>query len=462
MAVWSEVKISDIQHTRIDSEFYKPHYLSEDLIWKAFSQKHDVKRLYKMISGPVRTGRTPRNRRINKDDNVVYFVKTNTLREGRIDYDNCDFIPEHCLTPNDYISDDSVVVTIIGATHEIVGRAAIIRPVDPKRVTNQNVAIIRTNSFLNPYYLTAYLQTKIGRDQLWRHSRQTEQVNLNCREVERILIPSPPISLQGKIGNLVQKSFDLSDDSQFLYTQAQQLLEKELGLDKLIFDKPVSYEARLSEVVGERRANAEYYSPVVKKILSSKIFNNCKSISDIFNIIRGITPPSYSKKGTPVVKTKSVRTPAIDKKRIYDYVLSVNGLTQICANDLILASMGVGSLGRLSYVDPKAEGFVIDGTLRLLRKKVNTPDDLIVPILLFFSSKAGQEIIYRGIVGTTGIISLPDEYLKKMPVPFIDLGLCAKLTNLVQDSMRAKEESKQLLEQAKKQVEKLIEEAVEK
>ena len=113
----------------------------------------------------------------------------------------------------------------------------------------------------------------------------------------------------------------------------------------------------------------------------------------------------------------------------------------------------------MSYIFSLDEDTVVDGTIRVLRRKSNTPINYEIPTLLFLSTKVGQELIYRGIVGSTGIISLPDDYLSKIPIPHFPEDLCLELTKLVKESMMAKRESKRLLEEAKTRVEQLIEEA---
>ena len=52
-----------------------------------------------------------------------------------------------------------------------------------------NIAIVRLKETLPPELLVVYLNTNYGRGYLWYLSRQTEQVNLNCREVEKLLVP---------------------------------------------------------------------------------------------------------------------------------------------------------------------------------------------------------------------------------------------------------------------------------
>ena len=81
MAVWSKINFKEIEYSRIDPEFYQPKYVDELKLWNSLSKIHTVTKLKNIISKPVRTGHTPKNRLIKKEDELIPFIKTNTLRE---------------------------------------------------------------------------------------------------------------------------------------------------------------------------------------------------------------------------------------------------------------------------------------------------------------------------------------------------------------------------------------------
>jgi restriction endonuclease S subunit len=122
----------------------------------------------------------------------IKFIKTDNLRENLIQ-DNFD----HFLSnegneeiKRSALKENDIIVTIIGATYDIIGRACLIeKEILPANI-NQNIALIRVDkNKISPFYLNIYLNTFYGRGYLHYLSRQTEQVNLNCREVEELHIP---------------------------------------------------------------------------------------------------------------------------------------------------------------------------------------------------------------------------------------------------------------------------------
>jgi type I restriction enzyme, S subunit len=458
MAVWSIVSNAQLEYLRIDADFYHPSYLAEMKSWDLLSERVGVCKLSHLISTAVRTGRTPRSRKLQAGEACVGFIKTDIVREGTIDFSNSDVLPNRVISARDYIPTDAVVVTIIGATPEIVGRTAIVREIDPRCVTNQNVAVICTNEKCDPYYLTAFFQTKLGRDQLWRHARRTEQVNLNCREVERVLVLHPSFSQQGEIGNLVRESLSASDRSVDLHQQAQQLLESELGLDKLSFHKPVGYMARFSELEASRRSDAQHYQPRFTQLLSRLLACPTKKVRELRIYNRRGVQPVYVKNGEAVV----VNSQHLGVKHIdYDGLEKTSAAlfrafpeAHIQQNDLLIYSTGA-YVGRTNVY--------LQDTPALASNHVNilrlVSDVDSAYMALVFQSIVGQFQTQKHARGSAQAELYPVD-IDRFVVPVIDSDVQLKIGNLVRESLTEQRESKRLLEEAKTRVEKLIEQAI--
>ena len=76
---------------------------------------------------------------------------------------------------------------------------------------------------------------------------------------------------------------------------------------------------------------------------------------------------------------------------------------------------------------------------------------------LFLQSAIGQELIYRYVVGSTGIINIYDDDIAKIPIPILDGEIQKDIAEKVQNSFALRRQSKQLLEYAKQAVEMAIE-----
>ena len=100
--------------------------------------------------------------------------------------------------------------------------------------------------------------------------------------------------------------------------------------------------------------------------------------------------------------------------------------------------------------------FVTDSTLRIYRAKETTR---VLPevLCMFLQSTIGQELIYRYVVGSTGIINIYDDDIARIPIPVLDTEIQKDIAAKVQESFELRRQSKQLLEYAKQAVEMAIE-----
>src|SRR3989338_2451220 len=279
MPSYSIVQKSQLEGAkRLDAEYYQPEYLQiRDLVSK---RNLNAKSLAGLISRQVVTGSTPKIREPKGDDTDIYFIKTDTVRDGQVVFEEADRLPAKQNIQNSAPKGGDVLVTIIGATFDIVGRSAMVFPHYPKMNINQNVALIRPSAQILPGYLEAFLRGKYGREQLWQQSRQTEQVNLNCREIENILVPVPAQSFQEEVERSVKESHDRIGQSITIYNAAESLLLQELGLKDFKADEDLYSVVNFSDVRTVNRMDAEYFQPKYEKLFK-KMRANVQHLGDL-------------------------------------------------------------------------------------------------------------------------------------------------------------------------------------
>lgn len=447
MAVWSVTSKKEItKNHRIDSEYFQPFYLEAEEKVLAIENKR-LGQIGQFLIGPFGSAFHVSN----YDPTSPYrYIRGKDVKPFTLLDEDSVYIPEKDFKRLEKyaVMSDDLLISVVGT----LGNVAIV-PSEVKGIFSCKSTIFR-NSKMDPYYLLAYFNSKYGRDCLLRRQRGAVQTGLNKDDLKTV--PVPIFDEELEIGELVRQALTKSNMSKQLYAEAQQLLEEELGLNALVLEKPKSYESSFSEIVTGARVDAEYYNPQADTIYQAECFENSIPLKNMFTIVRGLTPTQYFKEGTPVLKTKNIRIPIIDETKVEDFSNLSGNYTMIKNSDLILACMGVGSLGRISYVFDDSSKAIIDGTLRVLRAKDGF-NNQIIPAMLFLTSHYGQILIYKGIIGSTGIISLPDNHLKNIKIPIIENEVAKNITQLVVDSYNARKESEQLLEQAKRRVEELIE-----
>lgn len=265
--LFSELFNKEHDTFRIDSEHYQKKYL----FVKKLLENCEHEELLNLIEKPVMTGHTPSMKVDSYYGGDVKFIKTDNLRENSITDNFSHYLSKsgNEIIKRSSLKVDDIIVTIIGATYEIVGRSTIIFPEHLPANINQNIALIRADkSLVNPHYLNIFLNTKYGRNILYYHSRQTEQVNLNCREVERAIVP-----IFSRLESLISKVFlsanHITKQYQEIYKNAEKILLEESGLsDFNPSDKNINIKDFSESFALSGRLDAEYYQPKYEDYLN--------------------------------------------------------------------------------------------------------------------------------------------------------------------------------------------------
>ncbi|MBY9019234.1 MAG: hypothetical protein KGD66_10435 [Candidatus Lokiarchaeota archaeon] len=421
MARISIVKLSEIEYVkRFDAGRYRTSFLKLE---KDLKKMTIIRKLGYLLVEPVRTGYTPRDRDIYQDDIRIHFLKTDNLIEGVINFENSDFLPARSISESDYLKFKNVTVTISGAHYDVIGRAAIFLDYYPPSVTNQNIAVIKTDkNLLNPFYLTIFLNSKYGKEQLWMLSRQTEQFNVSCREVEELLIPLFDADFQQEIETLVKNSFELIEKTKSLYSQAEKLLLEKLGLEGFQEKYELSYTANLSKVFGVHRIDAEYFQTTYNR------FMEClKEHSKIAKLKEFIL--DFQKLKTPY------------EPKVGDFLLSKEVMP-----------------GTAYVVKEPVEG-IAAGSILILKideDKINKEY-----LALCINSIIGNLQIGREGEGSV-ITHWRPEQIENLQVPILYRKVQEEISSLIKQSHETKQRARELWEETKRKVEKTIENEIRK
>ncbi|MEW7399142.1 restriction endonuclease subunit S [Elizabethkingia anophelis] len=452
----SEIFKSNLEYSgRIDAEYYKPTFIKFENLIKSKGGKL-LSDNANFLIGPFGSAFTVDN---YVEERIYRYIRGKDVKPLKLmDNDNVYMSKEHYEGLSKYaLKENDVMVSVVGT----IGNAAIIQKENLPAVFSCKNTVIRTND-LNPKYLLAYLNCRYGRELLQRKERGAIQKGLNLDDLKNLDFFDASLNLQNIIEEVFNKSSYKINESQQKYTQAENLLLETLGLqDFQPSTDAVNVKSLKESFLSSGRLDAEYYQPKYDTIESKLDKLNTFKIKEVFTILSSPSPSKYQETGIKVIKTKNVRIPNIEIDNITDHTEQANLL--IKKDDLLFASMGVGSLGRVSYIDKEVPNCTIDGTIKLFRIKEKVKNQNIeIPTLLFLTSSIGQELIYKYVIGSTGIISISKENIENLLIPEIDSKSAKRLSDLVLESQQLKTESEKLLETAKLAVEIAIEESEEK
>ncbi len=464
MAVWSEVNKSILgkYFGRIDAEFYRPINLFainrvESVPHCNFGQL--VKEGYRVVYGNTKILKQEEN----NEKTCRFLQATNISNDGMlIECDKVGHVSECDWNryPKGRIKHGEILIEVKGQAEKVT-----IVPDDYPLRTLVSGSLYKAslkNDILTPEYVYAFFQSSTGK--MLRDRTKTNTLISFVSKPELYSIPIPLFTKSDTIfiTDLIKSALRKNKLSQSLYTQAQELLERELGLDKLVFDKPLSYEARLSEVVGNNRADADYYQIPFRSL--GNHLKNLKTIplGKMATIIKGIEvgSDSYVESGIPFLRVSNIKEKGISlgnsDKYISSRLYSALKCYQPQVGELLLTKDGTP--GVCYTVTDEIEGIVSGGIVRLQLHDNSFPKEYLS---LVVNSRICKMQIDQECSGAL-IVHWKPNSIRKLKIPVLSDSTMKELGRLVSESKKALTESRQLLEQAKRRVEELIEQAVQK
>ncbi|MFE8698452.1 hypothetical protein ACFYKT_19270 [Cytobacillus sp. FJAT-53684] len=453
MAVWSITNTVEIsKNKRFDSEFFHPDFLTSEKKVMSTGATKKLGELGRFLIGPFGSAFHVSN--YDPTSEYRYIRGKDVKPFALLDGDNV-YMPEndfnrlgkYAVIPND------LLISVVGT----LGNVAIV-PENIKGIFSCKSTVFRDPT-IDPYYLLAYFNSKYGRDCLLRRQRGAIQTGLNKDDLKTVPVPTFSSEEHMIIGNLIRNALKLSDKSKSLYRQAQNILEKELGMDQLVLEKLKSYEISFSEILGSVRADPEFfhikYDPILNAIKEYKggvkpLYQLSKIVGPNFNPTKHNNSFSYIEIGDIDISDGSYTSNVVPAKD-----LPANAKIMLSGGELIISQVRP-TRGAISLIDEDLkENTICSGafyTCSIINKEQRE--------IIFLYLRIVKEV-FEKYCGGTSYPTIDGNYLKNFLIPLFDANLSKRISELIIKSKQAKKESEQLLEQAIKRSEDLIEGAIE-
>lgn len=446
----SVVKFSEIRSKnfdfRIDSEYFKKEYiLIENLIKK--NNCKDLSELsFKISDG---THFTP-----NYIENGVKFLSALNVSDNYFDLEaGFKYISqeEHkSLYSRCNPESGDVLLRKVG-----VGlRKACVVPQNIEEFSIfVSVALIKCKE-INPYYLSTYINTSLGQEQLFRFNKGISQPDLHLEDISRLKVPIFPDTFQSKIESIVKSAHAKLEESKSLYSQAEDLLLGELGLKDWRPKNTLHTTKKFSDFAQSGRLDAEYYQPKYDDLFERLQKVDCKTIKEIQIInYRGFQPEYVENGKIDVINSKHILEDGLDYENFEktDEVSFNNAVrAQVKYGDILTYTTGA-NIGRTQvYLSEKKA--MASNHVNMLRVKDVNP----IYLALVLNSKIGRMQTEKSSTGSAQVELYPDD-LASFVIPILPEQIQKKIASLIQQSFEYKAQSKQLLEDAKRMVESEIE-----
>ena len=446
MAVNSIVQYSQLtSDIRIDAEYYKPNYLEQEQKIAALRSKM----LYDLAI--VSDG----NHVTIKDQfntSGVRYLRGQDLKDFFVSDDNPVYIPNKAYEKlkRSHMKPEDVLLSIVGT----IGSVSIVTDKYKALTGNCKIAIIRSRS-INPYFLAAYFASKIGQDQISRRIRGAVQQGLILPDLKTFPIPDVDDKKAKEIEELVKESFYKQKEAESLYTEAEALLLRELGLDSLDLSPQIAHTANFSEAMEARRLDAEYFQPKFWKIINT-IQNKVQwcRLNDIVTYCQRGIQPKYVEVGTiNVVNTKHMTSTILsdDLEKTDEEFWINNKNARLQKNDVLLYSTGA-YIGRTNFY-PSYEKAIGSNHVTIIRVDPKKCNPLYVS--LYLNTTPGLFQTDQRARGSAQREIYPDD-IRTFVIGLPKREIQDQIGGKVRQSFETRQMAKTLLEDAKNRVEQMI------
>ncbi len=448
-----EIKIKQLSETldnkdfRVDSQFYtKEPYKNPELN-------------YDKIGNLIHNAQYGISIAMNEDSIGYPIYRMNEIHNMLCDIEVSKTADINTNELKNFKLNDRDVVFNRTNSFEWVGRTGLYKKLDDRDFVFASylVRFIPNEKYLLPEYLTSFLNSKYGVNDIKRRARQSiNQTNVNPEEVKSIEIPTLSLNFQNKIKKCFDIGFNNKVVSKQIYADAENLLLKEIGLQDFTPSKePVNIKNFKDSFATSGRLDAEYYQPKYDDY--SKLINNYSGGSEAIVTICNLKGKNFK--------------PEDDKT--YNYIeLSnvgktgdINGCTvnlgkelpsrarrKVNTGDVIISSIE-GSLESCAMVTKEYNNALCSTGFYVINSDIINSESLLV----LFKSDLMQNVLKQNCSGTI-LTSLNKDDFIKIRIPKIKENIQKNIKSLIEQSFSLKKQSEYLLEVAKKAVEIAIEE----
>ncbi len=452
MITYSIIKKSELEGAvRLDAEYYQPEYLE---VGKKLQNSAVLSDISKKITD---FGAYSQMNFVEFVDKGIRFLRNQDIGEFFINDSDPVFVSDDTYKKLSLKLEEFDILTPRVGT---LGNATVVFNTNLPATANQNLAQIKADlNKIDPVFLAIFLCSNYGRKQFERAATGNVQPWLNLMQIKNLKVFVPKKKLQEEIRDLALEALKVSKGSIEFYKQAEELLLEELGLSsfaKAIEDeKDLWWVVDLSDVKSAKRIDADYFQPKYQKLVEQIQKNNSRSLGDLVLIKKGFEPGSeaYQEEGKLFIRVSSVSKLGIEEKD--QKYLSEELYKELKKDyepklgDILLTKDATPGI---AYVIKEPIEGIISGGILDLKVKENIESEYLA---LCISSIVGQWQAQRDSGGSV-IAHWKPKQIKNLLIPILPKQTQQKIAELVRKSHEARNKSKELLEEAKRKVEEMI------
>ena len=448
MAVFSIIKKSQLEGAkRLDAEYYQPENL------RLAKQLRLIPTVHLADIAFITDGE--HGSPIWDETSGIKYFSAQHVRDGFIDDTNAEFIAKSIDEKNkrSRLKVGDILLSTVGT----IGFAGLVtKDILPANIDRHVARIALKEKTISPEFLVAFLNSAFGRFQSIREATGNVQLNIFIDKIKEFVIPAKEFP---DVASLMNKALQKREDSELLYSQAEGLLLKELGLENFEEEVGLWSVVQLSEAQAAGRIDSEYFQPKYERVVERIKNQKHATIEEVSAFVGHATQSPYDERGSIAVLAQ--------KHMKRDLHIEVNGFDNFTTDDLIkkndkkyvlkkgdILISSAGEPGLTSVWTGERGQKVIPGSFVTVVRLKGDIDPLYLGV--FLNTPAGKLQFERDYTGSVQQYVYPSK-IKNILVPILPEKMQQKIAELVRESHTARAKSRELLEAAKRKVEELIE-----
>jgi type I restriction enzyme S subunit len=381
----------------------------------------------------------------------VPLIRGTNLRDLTIDDKEVIRVPKDYLTSKSEIQHRDILILIKGATIDAEWSVAIVPNIRESMIYNGSIFRVRVKTGYDPYYITAFMSTKYFLLQRTRAISNTGIYYNDKNSLENFMIAIPSPEIQKYIGDKVRRAEELREEAKAAKKDYEYIIQ-DIYYDSNIIKFPKGFYTVQSHDFDDKhlRIDSNFYNPLYKNGRLNS-YKNVK-LSKLVDLKKNCKIQAEEEYAYFEIGDLSTSNILDGKERVKGSELPGRAKLKLEKDDIIV-SLVQESIEVTSYVDKE-----LNNTLTTNGCAVLIPRDKSLSGYLYaiISSKYFIAQKCRYISGTN-IRSMSKDDLLDMKIPIVEDEIITKVNGLVLKEFTCLRESKQLILEAKQDVEDLIE-----
>lgn len=394
------------------------------------------------------------------DEAGIPFIRIKNMSEAGLVWEDLKYIdlPTYEYLKKSKLEGDELLFSKTGAN---LGLAMVFPNNLGRTSLADNIFKVIYKKEFDVHYIASFFNCVYGKLWIERFSQGSAQPTIIKESFRQIKIPIPSPEIQKYIGDKVRKAEELREEAKRLKKEAEEIIAIEFKFSELentLNENNTKLEWLDQSLLGSR-CDSQFYinktSMINKKI--KKLGLELQKISDIAKVGKGFSYVSnYGITEIPYVRISDLNELEIDFDNVVCTDIQTYNLkkaSKLEKYDLILAITGA-TIGKISiFINEEIDKATLSADTAYIR--FNDISDASY-VLLYLRSDIGSLGIQQGITGATNK-HLAVDHIMNICIPKVSKDIKEKILFNVTEAVKSIYYSKQLIQEAKKDVEDLIE-----